>query len=100
MVRGATARTRTRLNRDQIVGFWAAWAGWLLDGMDGVIYALVLVPALTELLPRSGIAASAGNIGYIGSILFALFLVGWDSVSSGDRSATATVAREPSRRPC
>ena len=74
---GATARTRTRLNRDQIVGFWAAWAGWLLDGMDGVIYALVLVPALTELLPRSGIEASAGNIGYIGSILFALFLVGW-----------------------
>src|ERR1035437_9891341 len=44
---------RTRLNRQQIIGFWAAWTGWTLDGMDSVIYALVLAPALTELLPRS-----------------------------------------------
>lgn len=68
---------RTPLNRQQIVGFWAAWSGWLLDGMDSVIYALVLGPALTELLPRSGIAATPGNVGYAGSILFALFLAGW-----------------------
>jgi hypothetical protein len=47
--------TRTPLNRQQIAGFWAAWFGWMLDGMDSVIYALVLGPALTELLPRSGI---------------------------------------------
>ena len=46
----------TKLNRQQIVGFWAAWSGWTLDGMDSVIYALVLSPALTELLPQSGIA--------------------------------------------
>ena len=45
--------------------------------MDAFIYALVLVPALTELLPRSGIAATPGNIGYYGSILLALFLLGW-----------------------
>ncbi len=70
-------RGRTPLNRQQIVGFWAAWSGWLLDGMDSVIYALVLGPALTELLPRSGIAATPGNVGYAGSILFALFLAGW-----------------------
>jgi hypothetical protein len=37
--------------RQQIIGFWAAWFGWMLDGMDSVIYALVLGPALTELLP-------------------------------------------------
>jgi len=67
----------TRLSSNQIRGFWAAWGGWALDGMDSFIYALVLVPALTELLPRSGIAATAGNIGYYGGILFALFLVGW-----------------------
>ena len=74
----ATGTTRkTPLSRQQIIGFWAAWAGWLLDGMDSVIYALVLGPALTELLPRSGIEATPGNIGYIGSILFALFLIGW-----------------------
>jgi hypothetical protein len=30
----------------------------MLDGMDSVIYALVLAPALTELLTRSGIAAT------------------------------------------
>lgn len=74
----ATTRAqRTPLNSNQIKGFWAAWGGWTLDGMDAFIYALVLVPALTELLPRSGIEATPGNIGYYGSILFALFLLGW-----------------------
>ncbi|HTJ89105.1 MAG TPA: MFS transporter [Acidocella sp.] len=68
---------RTKLNRGQIMGFWGAWFGWMLDGMDGVIYALVLAPALTELLPRSGIAATPASVGFIGSILFGLFLVGW-----------------------
>ena len=70
-------RVRTPLNRSQVVGFWAAWAGWTLDGMDSFIYALVLSPALTELLPKSGIEATPGNVGWAGSILFALFLVGW-----------------------
>jgi MFS family permease len=65
------------LNRNQIRGFWASWGGWTLDGMDSVIYALVLVPSLRELLPRSGIAATKGNIGYYGGLLFALFLIGW-----------------------
>src|SRR5207247_177245 len=40
-------------------------------------YALVLAPALRELLPRSGFAATGENIGYYGSVLFALFLIGW-----------------------
>jgi MFS family permease len=70
-------RKPTQLNQNQIRGFWAAWGGWALDGMDASIYALVLVPALTELLPRSGIAATPGNIGYYGSVLLALFLFGW-----------------------
>ena len=75
---GGLARAgRTPLNRDQIIGFWSAWAGWMLDGMDSFIYALVLVPALKELLPKSGIAATPENIPKYGSILFALFLVGW-----------------------
>src|ERR1700722_7536153 len=67
----------TKLSRQQITGFWGAWAGWTLDGMDSVIYALVLSPALTELLPKSGYKASAANVGFAGSVLFALFLVGW-----------------------
>ena len=68
---------RTPLDREQVIGFWSAWAGWMLDGMDSFIYALVLRPALSELLPRSGIAATPQAIGSYGSILFALFLVGW-----------------------
>jgi MFS family permease len=65
------------LSRNQVRGFWAAWGGWTLDGMDSFIYALVLVPSLRELLPRSGIAATPGNVGFYGGLLFALFLVGW-----------------------
>jgi MFS family permease len=65
------------LTRNQIRGFWASWGGWTLDGMDSFIYALVLVSSLRDLLPRSGIAATKGNIGFYGGLLFALFLVGW-----------------------
>src|SRR5437867_11388271 len=72
-----TTTTHTPLTRNQVRGFWAAWAGWALDGMDSFIYALVMVPALRELLPRSGITGDAANIGYYGGLLFALFLVGW-----------------------
>ncbi|HKU00369.1 MAG TPA: MFS transporter [Paraburkholderia sp.] len=68
---------RTPLTREQIGGFWAVYLGWVLDGVDSVIYALVLIPALTELLPSSGIVATPGNLGMYGSILFALFLIGW-----------------------
>jgi MFS family permease len=69
--------SRPRLTTNQVRGFWAAWGGWALDGMDSFIYALVLAPALRELLPQSGIPATAENVGYYGSILFALFLIGW-----------------------
>ncbi len=68
---------REKLTQNQIRGFWAAWGGWALDGMDSFIYALVMVPALRELLPRSGMPADAGSVGYYGGLLFALFLVGW-----------------------
>ena len=67
----------TPLTRNQVRGFWASWGGWALDGMDSFIYALVLVPSLRDLLPRSGIPATKGNIGFYGGLLFALFLLGW-----------------------
>ncbi len=67
----------TPLTSNQVRGFWAAWGGWALDGMDSFIYALVLVPAMTELLPRSGIEATPANVSFYGSVLFALFLIGW-----------------------
>jgi MFS family permease len=65
------------LTTNQIRGFWASWAGWTLDGMDSFLYALVLVPALRDLLPRSGIPATQANVGFYGSVLFATFLIGW-----------------------
>jgi MFS family permease len=45
--------------------------------MDSFIYALVLVPAMRELLPKSGIPATPANTGFYGGLLFALFLIGW-----------------------
>ncbi len=72
-----TAGHGTPLTPNQVRGFWAAWAGWTLDGMDSFIYALVMVPALKELLPRSGLPSDAATIGFYGGLLFALFLVGW-----------------------
>jgi MFS family permease len=65
------------LTINQIRGFWAAWMGWALDGMDSFLYALVLVPALRDLLPRSGLEASQANVGFYGGVLFAIFLAGW-----------------------
>jgi MFS family permease len=69
--------TKTRLTGQQITGFWAAWAGWMLDGMDSFIYALVLAPAMRDLLPKSGFSAAPPNVAFAGSLLFGLFLVGW-----------------------
>ena len=71
------APAKTPLTKNQISGFLAAWGGWALDGMDSFIYALVLVPALRDILPNSQIEPTNANIGFYGSILFALFLIGW-----------------------
>ncbi|HEY0340990.1 MAG TPA: MFS transporter [Steroidobacteraceae bacterium] len=73
----STKVVRTPLTRGQRRGFWAAWSGWTLDGMDAFIYALVLSPALTELLPKSGLSGAPADVAFCGSVLFALFLVGW-----------------------
>src|SRR6202521_3935561 len=72
-----SSKPPTILSPNQIRGFWAAWGGWALDGMDASIYAIVLVPALRELLPRSGIAATPGNVVYYGGLFFALFMIGY-----------------------
>jgi MFS family permease len=66
-----------RLTRDQKRAFWAAWGGWTMDGMDSFILSLVLVPALRDVLPKSGIPATTGNMGFYSGLLFALFMVGW-----------------------
>src|SRR6204780_614181 len=45
--------------------------------VDSYIFALVMVPALKELLPKSGLRSDVAGVGYYGGLLFALFLVGW-----------------------
>ncbi len=65
------------LTSSQKRAFWAAWGGWTMDGMDSFIFSLVLVPALRDVLPSSGIAATTANVGYYSGLLFALFMVGW-----------------------
>ena len=57
--------------------FWATWLGWMLDGFDSSMYSYILVAALTELLPASGLAASRANIGFYGGLLFSIFMLGW-----------------------
>jgi MFS family permease len=72
-----SAAARIPLTRDQKRAFFAAWGGWTLDGMDSFIFSLVLVPALRDVLPNSGIPATTANVGFYGGLLFALFMVGW-----------------------
>jgi MFS family permease len=57
--------------------FWASYFGWLLDGFDTTIYAFVLVPALKEILPASGVSAT--QTPHWGLTFFAIFLAGWGS---------------------
>src|SRR5258708_37527508 len=71
---GDMRQTLSRLNRNQVRSFWAAWAGWTMDGMDSFIYSLVLVPALRDLLPRSGILPTTANVGVYGGRLFVTFI--------------------------
>jgi MFS family permease len=71
------AAPREALTAAQVRGFWAAWSGWTLDGMDSFIFALVLAPALKELLPKSGLDGAPASVAFAGSVLFAVFLAGW-----------------------
>ena len=41
------------------------------------MYSYILVGALTELLPASGIEASRANVGLYGGLLFSIFMLGW-----------------------
>src|SRR4029078_8716302 len=77
MVPAESPAVPSRFTSNQRRGFFAAWAGVVLDGVDSFIYALVLVPALRDATPASGIEPAVGNVSFYGSILFAVFLVGW-----------------------
>src|SRR5688572_2991737 len=51
--------------------------GWALDGFASSLFALILAPAMIELLPHSGIAATPANIGLYGGLSVSIYLVGW-----------------------
>lgn len=61
------------VTRYQWLVLLVAWLGWVFDSMDAMIYALVLHPALHDLLHTT----AKGNIGWYGGIIFSIFLIGW-----------------------
>jgi MFS family permease len=69
---------RHGVSRYQWLVLLVAWLGWVFDSMDAMIYALVLHPALHELLPSAlGRPATDADIGWYGGIIFSIFLLGW-----------------------
>ena len=62
------------ITRYQWQVFLVAWLGWSLDNTDFNLFALVLRPALTELL---GGNPTIGEIGQVGGILSMVGLLGW-----------------------
>lgn len=66
------------VTRYQWLVLFVAWLGWVFDSMDSTIYAMVLHPALHELLgARTGDVVSQEAIGWYGGIIFSIFLIGW-----------------------
>jgi MFS family permease len=70
-------RVSPRLSPVQRRGFIGAFGGWTLDGYNSGLFGVVLAPAMTALLPRSGIPVNTGTIGFFGELMVAIFLAGW-----------------------
>jgi len=69
---------RRDISRYQWLVLFVAWLGWLFDSMDATIYAVVLHPALNELLSAPGSGPVGGEtVGWYGGIIFSIFLIGW-----------------------
>ena len=69
---------RHGVTRYQWLVLFVAWLGWVFDSMDSTIYALVLQPALHDLLRSPGGGpVTADVIGWYGGIIFSIFLIGW-----------------------
>ena len=67
----------TGVTRYQWLVLFVAWLGWVFDAMDATIYAIVLHPALHELLQSPTGPPTNELIGWYGGIIFSIFLVGW-----------------------
>jgi MFS family permease len=65
-------------SRYQWFVLFVAWLGWVFDAMDSTIYALVLHPALHDLLAAQGTGpVTPEMIARYGGLIFSLFLIGW-----------------------
>jgi MFS family permease len=73
----ATGGWRTEISRYQWMVLLTTMLGWGLDGFDGNLYALVIGPAITELLRNSGIEPTPQNIGFYGGLNVTGYLLGW-----------------------
>ncbi|MBI1819455.1 MAG: MFS transporter, partial [Nitrospirae bacterium] len=62
------------VTRYQWLILFVAWLGWVFDSMDSTLYAMVLQPALHELL---GPNYSKESMEWYGGIIFSTFLIGW-----------------------
>ena len=71
--RQATSPWR-QLSGYQWLVLFVAWLGWVFDSMDATIYALVMTPALRDLL---GSRATPESIAWYGGVIFSVFVVGW-----------------------
>jgi MFS family permease len=67
------------VTRYQWLVLFVAWLGWVFDAMDATIYAIVLHPALHELLQAgaTGVTVTSEQIGWYGGLVFSIFLIGW-----------------------
>jgi len=72
-----TQSWRRGVTRYQWLVLFIAWLGWVFDAMDATIYAIVLHPALHDLLQSPGETVSAEQVGWYGGIIFSIFLIGW-----------------------
>lgn len=69
---------RHGVTRYQWLVLFVAWLGWVFDAMDATIYAMVLHPALQELLQgHTGGTVGVEAIGWYGGLIFSIFLLGW-----------------------
>ena len=72
-----TRSWRHGVTRYQWLVLGIAWLGWVFDAMDATIYAIVLHPALHDLLQNPGRTVSSEQVGWYGGIIFSIFLIGW-----------------------
>jgi MFS family permease len=75
----ATPPDASRVTPYQWLVLFVAWLGWVFDSMDATIYAIVLHPALEDLLGVPATSGHAGQeiIGWYGGVIFSIFLIGW-----------------------